>query len=109
MRVTVSDVVSPSYFVALAAVELGYFKAEGVDAEFVVSPPDGSKALRAGEIDFLGASPYVGFMDFPGWRGGKVLAALSQHTYWFLAVRADLDARKGDINAVKGLRLSASA
>jgi len=109
LRVTVSDVVSPSYFVALAAVELGYFKAEGVDAEFVLPPPDGSKALRAGEIDFLGASPYVAFMDFPGWREGKVLCALSQHTYWFLAVRAALGARKGDVNAVKGLRLSASA
>src|SRR5581483_11325414 len=38
MLVTVSDVVSPSYFVATAAVELGYFKSEGVDAEFVFQP-----------------------------------------------------------------------
>ena len=39
MRVTVSDVVSPSYFPLTAAVELGFFKAEGLDAEFIF-PPD---------------------------------------------------------------------
>ncbi len=109
MRITVSDVVSPSYFVATAAAELGFFKSEGVDVEFVLSEGDSSEALRTGAIDFYGCSPYVGFMAFPGWRGGKVLCALSQHTYWFLAVRADLRAQKGDVNAVKGLRISASA
>ena len=30
MRITVSDVVSPSYFPLTAAVELGFFKAEGL-------------------------------------------------------------------------------
>src|SRR5215475_2687446 len=93
MRVTVSDVVSPSYFPLTAAVELGFFKAEGLDAEFV---------------DFYGASPYVAFQCLPEWRGGKILSALSQYTYWFLAVRADLGAVKGDMSALKGLRISAS-
>jgi hypothetical protein len=37
VRLTVSDVVSPSYFVATAAVELRFFEAEGVDAEFVLA------------------------------------------------------------------------
>jgi len=40
VRVTVADVVSPSYFVATAAVELGFFKQEGLDAEFVFPPAD---------------------------------------------------------------------
>src|SRR5215467_12496651 len=93
MRVTVSDVISPSYFPLTAAVELGFFKAEGLDAEFV---------------DFYGASPYVAFQCLPEWRGGKILSALSQYTYWFLAVRADLGAVKGDMSALKGLRISAS-
>src|SRR5262245_7201728 len=40
MRVTVSDVVSPSYFPLTAAVELGFFKAEGIDAEFIFPTVD---------------------------------------------------------------------
>jgi NitT/TauT family transport system substrate-binding protein len=108
MKVTVSDVVSPSYFVATAAVELGFFKGEGVDAEFVHPPLNVSEALRDGALDFVGASPYLSLSAFPGWRGGKTLCALSHYTYWFVAVRADLHAKRGDINALKGLRISAA-
>ena len=108
MRVTVSDVVSPSYFVATAAVELGYFKDEGLDAEFVQTPAEASQALYDGEIDFVGGSAYTGLRSFPGWQGGKLLFALSHYTYWFLAIRADIPAQQGDLNAVKGLRISAS-
>ena len=60
MRLSVTDVVSPSYFIATAAVELGYFKAEGLDVEFVPPPANPSQALRDGEIDLFGASPYMG-------------------------------------------------
>jgi hypothetical protein len=56
----------------------------------------------------LGASPYIAFECLPEWRGGKILCALSQYTYWFLAVRADLGAVRGDMSALKGLRISAS-
>ena len=108
LKVTVSDVVSPSYFVASAAVALGYFKAEGINAEFVYPPADASKALRDGEVDFFGASPYISLMAFPEWQGGKILCALSHYTYWFLALRSDLGARRGDVSAVKGLRISAA-
>jgi ABC-type nitrate/sulfonate/bicarbonate transport system substrate-binding protein len=45
---------------------------------------------------------------FPGWKGGKLLAALAQNTYWFLVLRTDLKAKKGDINAIKGLRIGAA-
>lgn len=109
MRLTVSDVVSPSYFVAIAAVELGFFQAEGVDAEFVFPPANPAQALRDGTLDFMGSSAYGALNAFPEWQGGKLLCALSQHGYWFLAVRADLDARRGDVNALKGLRISATA
>jgi ABC-type nitrate/sulfonate/bicarbonate transport system substrate-binding protein len=108
VRVTVTDMVSPSYFVATAAVELGFFRAEGIDAEFVIPRGDAIEDLRTGEIDLLGGSAYWGLKAFPEWQGGKLLCALSQHTYWFLAVRADLGARRGDLNAVKGLRIHAS-
>jgi ABC-type nitrate/sulfonate/bicarbonate transport system substrate-binding protein len=109
VRVSCSDVVSPSYFVSTAAVQLGYFKDEGVDAEFVPPQHNDSQALANGDIDFFGCSPYVGLEAFPGWKGGKILCALSQKTYWFLAVRASLGLQKGDVNALKGMRISASA
>jgi ABC-type nitrate/sulfonate/bicarbonate transport system substrate-binding protein len=108
MRLTVSDVVSPSYFVATAAVELGFFRAEGLDVEFVSTPGDTPTAFRNGEIDFVGGSPYTTLETFPEWKGAKLLCALSQYTYWFLAMRADLGARRGDISAVKGRRISAA-
>jgi NitT/TauT family transport system substrate-binding protein len=108
MRITVADAISPSYFVAIAAVQLGFFKEEGVEMEFVFPPADPSQALRDGVVDFYGGSPYTGLHRFPGWRGGAVLCALSHYTYWFLAVRSDLTCERGDVSAVKGLRLSAS-
>src|SRR5262249_11656705 len=109
MRLTVADAISPSYFVAIAALPLGVFQREGVDVEFVFSPPNPSRALKDGTIDFFGGSPYTGLRTFPGWRGGVLLCALSHYTYWFLAVRADIPGEQGDVGAVKGLRLSASA
>lgn len=108
MRLTVADAISPSYFVAVAAVQLGFFKAEGVDMEFVFPPADPSQALRDGVVEFYGGSPYTGLHAFPGWRGGVLLCALSHYTYWFLAVRSDLECERGNVGAVKGLRLSAS-
>ena len=108
MRVTVSDVVSPSYIVLTAAVELGFFKAEGLDAEFVFPPVDPGHILTEGNIDFYGASPYIAFERFPNWQGGKILCALSQYTYWFLAMRADVNAARGDLDALRGRRVSAS-
>src|SRR5262245_35480158 len=81
---------------------------EGLEVQFVFPPDDPALALREGAIDFLGASPYIGLAAFPGWRGGKILCALSQFTYWFLALRADPHATRGDASAVKGHRISAT-
>lgn len=108
MRLTVADAISPSYFVAIAAIELGFCEREGVEMEFVFSPPNPSQALKDGTIDFFGGSPYTGLRAFPGWRGGVILCALAHDTYWFLAVRSDIQCKQGDVSAVKGLRLSAS-
>ena len=107
-RLTVSDVVSPSYFVATAAVALGSFRGEGLDVELVPAPPDGSQALLDGEVDFIGGSPYIALSAFTGWREGRILCALAHHTYWFLALRADIPARRGDLSVLKGLRISAA-
>ena len=46
--------------------------------------------------------------EFPRWEGAKLVVALSQGTPWLLVVRADLAAKRGDLSAVKGLRLTAA-
>ena len=45
---------------------------------------------------------------FPSGRAPKLYCSLSQGMYWFLILRADLGAKKGDIGAVKGLRIGAA-
>jgi len=107
-HIWVADLDSPSYFVATAAVELGYFKREGIDIEFVYNTREGPALLREGKVDFIGGPSYVGLRAFPDWKGAKLLCALAQYCYWFLAVRRDLDVKRGDLAALKGLRISAA-
>jgi NitT/TauT family transport system substrate-binding protein len=107
-RIWVADLDSPSYFVATAAVELGYFKREGIDIESVYNTRDGPALMREGKLDFMGGPSFVALRAFPEWKGVKVLCALAQYCYWFLAVRRDLDVKRGDLQALKGLRISAA-
>jgi NitT/TauT family transport system substrate-binding protein len=107
-RLTVADMDSPSYFVATAAVDLGFFKNEGIDVEFLYKVKDGPERLREGTLDFFGGPAFAGTRAFPAWKGAKLLCALSQYSYWFMGVRADLDVKRGDVNAVKGLRISSA-
>ena len=110
-RLSVADVDLPSYFVATAAVELGFFKQEGLDVEFQFEfgAKNGPERLRDGTLDFFGGPAYAATRAFPAWQGAKLLCALSQYSYWFMAVRADLDVKRGDVNAIKGLTISSSA
>jgi NitT/TauT family transport system substrate-binding protein len=110
LRLTVADLDSPSYFVAVAAAELGFFKQEGLDVELerTYGAHDGPKRLREGTLHFFGGPAYAALNAFPAWSGAKLLCALAQYSYWFLAVRADLDAKRGDLAALKGLRISSS-
>ena len=109
-RLAVADLDSPSYFVAIAAVELGFFKDEGVDIELEHSygARNGPERLRDGSLHFFGGPAYAATRAFPAWQGAKLLCALAQHSYWFLGVRADLDVKRGDLDALKGLRISSS-
>ena len=109
-RLMVGDLDSPSYFVAVAAAELGFFKQEGVDVELVraYGAHDAAQHLRDGTLHFYGGPAYSPTSAFPAWKGVRLLCALSQYSYWFLAVRADLDVRRGDLGALKGLRISSS-
>lgn len=111
MRIAVPDLISNSYFPAIAAAELGFFKAEGlpidkVDLLFPV--PKAMEALRDGALDFVAGSAHATLMAFPDWKGAKLLAALAERMYWLLVLRADLNAKRGDVSAVKGLRIGAA-
>ena len=55
MRIAVPDLVSNSYFPAVAAVELGFFKEHEIDMELEMVSPVGRamRALRDGDIDFV--------------------------------------------------------
>ena len=110
MRMAVPDLVSNSYFPAVAAVELGFFKAQGIDMELeMVFPiPKAMEGLRDGSIDFVAGPAHATLSAFPGWQGAKLLAALSQHTFWVLVMRAGLGAQPGDVEAVKGRRIGAA-
>ena len=110
MRIGLPDFVSNSYFPAIAAVELGFFEAEGLDMELelIFPVPRTFEALRDREIDFVAASAHATLTAFPEWKGAKLLAALASHMYWFLVLRSDLGAKRGDVEAVKGLRIGAA-
>ena len=110
MRIAVPDLVSNSYFPAVAAVELGYFQAQGIDAqlEMVFPIPKAMEALRDGEVDFVAGPAHATPSAFPGWQGAKLLATLAQHTFWVLVLRSSLGSQPGDVAAVKGLRIGAA-
>jgi NitT/TauT family transport system substrate-binding protein len=108
-RIWVPDLDSPSYFVAIAAVELGFFKREGIDIEFIYNTLEGPELMRDGKLDFIGGPAFAATRSFPDWKGVKLLCALSQYSYWFMAVRSTLDIKRGDLQAIKGLRISAAS
>jgi ABC-type nitrate/sulfonate/bicarbonate transport system substrate-binding protein len=110
MSIAAVDWVSNTCFPALAADELGFFKAEGLEANIkLVAMLGATKALRDGSADaMIAGSVHDVLTEFPDWRGVKVAVALSQGTPWLLVVRADVPAERGDIRAVKGLRLTAA-
>jgi ABC-type nitrate/sulfonate/bicarbonate transport system substrate-binding protein len=110
MKLAVPDLISNSYFPAAAAVELGFFKNEGLDVELeLIFPVDKCyAALRDGKIDFVGGSAHSALSAFPAWSGVKLLCAQAQGMYWFLIMRADLHVARGDVAAVKGKRIGAA-
>ena len=110
MRLAVPDLVSNSYFPAVAAVELGAFREQGLDVELEMVFPIGKamESLRDGQIDFVAGPAHATLSAFPEWQGAKLLAALSQHTFWVLVVRSSLGVTPGNVAALKGLRIGAA-
>jgi ABC-type nitrate/sulfonate/bicarbonate transport system substrate-binding protein len=110
LRIAIPDLISPSYFPAIAAVEMGFFEKEGFEAKLELLYPVTKtyEELREGRLDFVGGAAHAALYAFKDWKGGKLLCALAQHMYWFLVLRKDLKARRGDLTAVKNLRIGAA-
>ena len=110
MKLAVPDMISNSYFPAIAAIELGFFKEEGLDVELeMIFPVDKSyMALRDGAVDFVGGSAHSALAAFPEWQGAKLLCAQAQGMYWFLVMHKEFGAAKGDIGVVKGKSIGAA-
>ena len=94
MKLAVPDMISNSYFPAIAAIELGFFKEEGLDVELeMIFPVDKSyAALRDGAVDFVGGSAHSALAAFPEWQGAKLLCAQAQGMYWFLVMHTEFGA-----------------
>ncbi|HEY1288654.1 MAG TPA: ABC transporter substrate-binding protein [Burkholderiales bacterium] len=110
LRVAIPDLISPSYFPAIAAVELGCFRQEGFDAtvELLFPVTKTYEELREGRLDFVGGASHAALYAFKDWQGGRLLCALAQHMYWFLVLKKSVGAKAGDLLAVKGLRIGAA-
>src|SRR5215469_16997791 len=110
MKLAVPDLISNSYFPAVAAVELGLFEREGLDVELeLIFPVDEAyRAMRDGRVDFVGGSAHSALAAFPRWQGAKLLCAQAQGMYWFLVMRADLGPQRGDVGVVKGRSIGAA-
>src|SRR6202171_4372800 len=102
--------ISNSYFPAIAAIELGLFKEEGLDVALeMIYPVDKCyAALRDGTVDFVGGSAHSGLSAFPQWQGAKLLCAQGQGMYWFLVMHKDLGGKRGDVGGVKGKSIGAA-
>jgi len=110
MRIAVPDLVTNSYFPALAAEELQLYAAAGVHAhvELLTPAPAAMAALKSGDVQFVVTGAHTTLTAFPNWKGAKLAVAVAQGTPWLLVLRADLDARRGDVNAIKGLSIGAA-
>jgi ABC-type nitrate/sulfonate/bicarbonate transport system substrate-binding protein len=110
MKLAIPDMISNSYFPAIAAIELGMFKAEGLDVAMeMIYPVDKCyAAMRDGAVEFVGGSAHSALAAFPEFQGVKLLGAQAQGMYWFLILHKDFGAKRGDIAAVKGRSIGAA-
>jgi NitT/TauT family transport system substrate-binding protein len=109
VKIAIPDLISSSHFPAIAAVELGFFAREGLRATIEPFHPASKafEALRDGVVDFVAGPAHGMLFAFPQWRGGRLLAALAQGTFWMLVMRSDLGAKRGDLSSVFGKRIAA--
>ena len=79
MRIATPDLVTNSYFPALAAEELGIYCEEGIDAHLELRPSlEAVKALRDGAADCVAGGAHTLLLAFPDWKGAKLGVTLSR-------------------------------
>ena len=103
MNVAIPDLVSPSYFPLIAAVELGFLEAK---LELLYPVTRTYEELREGRLDLVGGAAHAPLYAFKDWQGCKLLCALAQNMYWFLVANKKLSIR--DLSGVNGLRIGAA-
>ena len=110
MRLAIPDLISNSYFTALAAAELRHFARHGLEVQAdLIFPVDRAyEALRDGKVDFVAGAAHGALAAFPAWRGVKLVGALAQGMYWFLVMRKDLGIARGDLAPLSGKRIGAA-
>src|SRR5919201_433024 len=106
VRVAIPDLVSPSYFPAIAAVELGFLPDAKIELIYPVTKT--YEQLREGRLDFVGGAAHAVLYAFKDWQGAKLLCALAQRMYWFLVVHKKFNPQRGDLGVLKGLRIGAA-
>jgi NitT/TauT family transport system substrate-binding protein len=106
LRVAIPDLISPSYFPAIAAVEMGFLPDSKLELLYPVTKT--YEDLREGKLDFVGGASHAVLYAFKDWQGAKLVCALAQHMYWFLVVKKSVNARKGDLSSIRGLRIGAA-
>jgi NitT/TauT family transport system substrate-binding protein len=106
VRVAIPDLVSPSYFPAIAAVELGFLPEATLELVYPVTKT--YEQLREGQLDFVGGAAHATLYAFKDWQGAKLLCALAQRMYWFLVVHKKFNPRRGDLGVLQGLRIGAA-
>ena len=79
--------------------DLGEWKGQGLEGvvALIFPVPTAREAWRDGELEFVGGAAHATLSVFPDWKGAKLLVALARHMYWFLVLRSDLGAKRGDV------------
>ena len=108
IKLGVPDLVTNSYFPALAALGLGCFEKHGLKVEIELIYPQTMDALRDGDVHLAADCAHAVPESFPEWRGARLLMSLARGMYWLLVVRADLNLRPGDLRSLAGTRIGAA-
>lgn len=110
MKLGVPDLISNSYFPAIAAIDLGCFAAQGLDIELELLFPVNKtyEALRDGSLDFVAGSAHSALAAFPNFAGQKLICAQGQGMYWFLVMDRTLNPTRGYLDVVKEKRIGAA-
>jgi sulfonate transport system substrate-binding protein len=95
VRLAVPDLVSNSYFPAVAAVTFGHL--HDVRLEHVFPVKKAVSALAEGELDFVAGAAHAPLSANPDWGDVRLIATLARKMYWFLVVRSDSDIQRDSL------------